>query len=103
MKTRLEILEIIHDTVSEDKIRMEVAIRNLDNRKDDDVIDEFIRKTPMGMVQEKITKKDIVNRYTGEIAKRDHALKTVEKLINEENDKRNQGTKTKKEKSNGVE
>jgi len=84
MKTRLEILEIIHDTVSEDKIRMEVAIRNLDNRKDDDVIDEFIRKTPMGMVQEKITKKDIVNRYTGEIVKRDHALKTIKKLIEED-------------------
>jgi hypothetical protein len=87
MKTRKEILEIIYDSVLEDMLRMETAIRNLDERKDDDVIDEFLRRTPMGMVQEKITKKDIVTRYTGEIAKRDHALETIKKLIEEENAK----------------
>ncbi len=84
MKTRKEILEIIHDTVLEDMLRMEVAIRNLDSRKDDDVIDEFLRRTLMGMAQEKITKKDIVARYKEEIAKREHALKTIKKLIEED-------------------
>jgi citrate lyase beta subunit len=84
MKTRREILEIVHDSVLEDMLRMETAIRNLDDRKDDDVIDEFLRETPMGVVQQKITKKDIITRYKEEIAKREHALKTIEKIIEED-------------------
>ena len=36
MKTRLEILESIHDSLSEEKLRLEIAVRNLEDRGDDD-------------------------------------------------------------------
>ena len=85
MKTRKEILEIIHDSVLEDKIRMEVAICNLDHRKDDDVVDTYLKRSPLGTVEQKLTKKELVKDFKEQIAKRDHALKTIKKLLNEEN------------------
>jgi len=91
MKTRRQILEIIHDTVLEDKIRMEVAIRNLDDRPDDDIINHLPpKRTPFGVEKEKpLTKKDVVTDYEETIAKREHTLKIIEKIINEENGKGN--------------
>ena len=38
MKTRKQTLEAIYDSFLEDKLKMEVAIRNLDDRKDDDIV-----------------------------------------------------------------
>ncbi len=85
MKTKRQILEIIHDSVLEDKIRMEVAIRNLDDRKDSEIIDITAKQTPFGRREQEITKKDLVKDYKSQILKREQALKTIEKIINEEN------------------
>lgn len=87
MKTRKQTLEIIYDSVLEDKIRMEVAIRNLDDRKDDEVIDTFLKRSPLGTVEQNLTKKELVKDFKDQIAKRVHALKTIKKLINEEDRK----------------
>jgi len=103
VKTRQQILEIIHDSVLEDKIRMEVAIRNLDDRKDNEVIDATVKQTPFGVREQEITKKDLVKDYEAQIAKREHALKTIEKIINEEDEKGNHTTKEQKKKRSGVE
>jgi len=87
MKTHRQILETIHDSVLEDLMRMEIAIRNLDDKKDDEVIDRFSERTQFGVNEKEITKKDMIKDYKGRIAKREHALKTIERLINEDEQK----------------
>lgn len=89
MKTKKQILEIIHDSVLEDMTRMEVAIRNLHDKEDDEVIDTIIKRSPLGPREENVTKKKLVEEYKDNIEKRKHALATVKKLIQEEDDKRN--------------
>jgi len=81
MKTRLEILESIHDSLSEEKLRLEIAIRNLEDRGDDDVV--IPRLTPFSLDGQK-TKKEITAEYQERIEKVEHAVLTTEKLIEEE-------------------
>ena len=81
MKTRLEILESIHDSLLEEKLRLEIAIRNLEDRKDDDVI--VPRLTPFSLDGQK-TKKEVVAEFGERIEKVEHAMLTNKKLIEEE-------------------
>jgi hypothetical protein len=81
MKTRLEILELIHDSLSEEKLRLEIAVRNLEDRGDDDVV--IPRLTPFSLDGQK-TKKEITAEYQERIEKVEHAILTTEKLIEEE-------------------
>jgi len=81
MKTRLETLESIHDSLLEEKLRLEIAIRNLEGRKDDDVV--VPRLTPFSLDGQK-TKKELVAEFGERIEKVEHAILTTKKLIEEE-------------------
>ena len=81
MKTRLETLESIHDSLLEEKVRLEIAVRNLEDRGDDDVVIQ--RLTPFNMEGQK-TKKELVVEYQERIEKVEHAILTTKKLIEEE-------------------
>jgi len=81
IKTRLELLEKIHDSVHEEKLRMEIAIKNLDGVPDDEVIDTVVKRSPLGAREQNITKKDLVDRYTEDIKKRKKVLEIVKKLL----------------------
>ena len=97
MKTRRQILEIIHDSVLEDKTRHEIAIKMLDDKSDDyvlgrrRVLDEERSKLigRPSFKNEIETKKDTVLRYQRHISERKKSLKIIKKLLNEENGKRN--------------
>lgn len=90
MKTRLETLESIHDSLLEEKVRLEIAVRNLKDRNDDDVV--IPRLTPFNMDGQK-TKKELVAEYQERIEKVEHAILTTEKLIEEEHDQTRQSKK----------
>lgn len=81
MKTRLETLESIHDSLLEEKLRLEIAIRNLEGRKDDDVI--VPRLNPFSLDGQK-TKKEVTAEFGERIEKVEHAILTTKKLIEEE-------------------
>jgi hypothetical protein len=81
MKTRLEVLESIHDSLLEEKLRLEIAILNLEDRKDDDVV--VPRLTPFSLDGQK-TKKELVAEFGERIEKVEHAILTTKKLIEEE-------------------
>jgi len=81
MKTRLETLESIRDSLLEEAIRLEIASRNLDDRKDDDVI--ISRLSPFSMEGQK-TKKELAVEFEERKEKVEHAIETTEKLIKEE-------------------
>lgn len=81
MKTRLETLESIHDSLLEEAIRLEIAIRNLDDRKDDDVI--IPRLSPFSIEGQK-TKKELAAEFQERREKVEHAIETNKKLIKEE-------------------
>jgi hypothetical protein len=81
MKTRLETLESIYDSLSEEKLRLEIATRNLEDRGDDDVV--VPRLTPFSLDGQK-TKKELVAEFQERIEKVEHAILTTEKLIEEE-------------------
>ncbi|MFZ2975814.1 MAG: hypothetical protein WA055_04295 [Candidatus Moraniibacteriota bacterium] len=81
MKTRLEILESIHDSLLEEILRLEIAIRNLEDREDDDVV--IPRLTPFNLDGQK-TKKEMVAEYNERTEKVEHAILTTKKLIEEE-------------------
>ena len=81
MKTRLETLESIHDSLLEEKLRLEIAIRNLEDREDDDVV--VPRLTPFSLDGQK-TKKELVAEFGERIEKVEHAILTTKKLIEEE-------------------
>ncbi len=88
MKTRKELLDIIYDSMVEEKIRYEIAIKNLDDKKDRDVIGTIPIQvqTPLGIVEKEkpITKKDFIASTQTEIKKREKGLETIKKMINEE-------------------
>ncbi len=88
MKNKLEILESIHDSLSEEKLRLEIAVRNLADRSDDDVV--VPRLSPFNMDGQK-TKKELVAEYQERIEKVEHAILTTEKFIKEEHDKTESG------------
>ena len=81
MKTRLETLNSIHDSLLEEAVRLEIAIRNLDDRKEDDVI--IPRLSPFSMEGQK-TKKELVAEFEERKEKVEHAIETAKKLIEEE-------------------
>ena len=81
MKTRLETLDSIHNSLFEEMLRLEIAIRNLDDRKDDDVI--IPRFSPFSMEGQK-TKKELVAEFEERREKVEHAIETTKKLIEEE-------------------
>ena len=81
MKTRIETLDSIHDSLFEETVRLEIAIRNLDDRKEDDVI--IPRLSPFSMEGQK-TKKELVAEFEERKEKVEHAIETAKKLIEEE-------------------
>jgi len=83
MKTRLETLESIRDSLLEEATRLEIAIRNLDDRKDDDVI--IPRLSPFSMDGQK-TKKELAAEFGERKEKVEHAIETTKKLIEEEHE-----------------
>jgi hypothetical protein len=80
MKNKIETLEAIHDQLLEEKTRMEIAIRNLFDRNDDEII--IPRITPFCKEGQK-TKKELVAEYAARAEKITHALKTAEAMIGE--------------------
>lgn len=84
MKTRLEILESIHDSLLEEKLRLEIAVRNLADRNDNDIV--VPRISPFSADGQK-TKKEVVAEYRERIEKIGHAILTTEKFIEEERGK----------------
>lgn len=83
MKTRSETLEAIYDSLIEEALRLEIAIRNLDDRKDDDVI--IPRFSPFSMEGQK-TKKELAAEFEERKEKVEHAIETTKKLIEEEHE-----------------
>lgn len=88
MKTKLEILESIHDSLLEEKLRLEIAVRNLADRKDNDIV--IPRVSPFSVDGQK-TKKELVIEYRERIEKIGHAILTTEKFIEEERGKTESG------------
>jgi hypothetical protein len=81
MKTRLETLESIHDSLLEEKLRLEIAVMNLEDRGDDEVI--IPRSTPFSLNGQK-TKKELVGEYQERMEKVELAMLKTKKLIEEE-------------------
>ncbi|MEN9558431.1 MAG: hypothetical protein RL141_800 [Candidatus Parcubacteria bacterium] len=82
MKNRMETLETLHDYTLEDIVRAEVKIRIHDGKADDDVLEGFERRSPVGSVS--VTKKEYVAEQEKEIARLHAARETIEKMIEEE-------------------
>lgn len=85
MKTRKETLETLHDYALEDKIRIEIKIKELADYPDDQVLEEGIRSTPLGIAKVTKTAKNLRDEYQQEIERLDKVIKIVEELIKEEN------------------
>lgn len=83
IKTRINLLEEIYNTVHEEKLRMEIAIETLADIDDDKVIETVVKRSPLGTREENLTKKDVIGKYTTDIEKRDKVLKIIKKLLNE--------------------
>jgi len=83
MKTRKQLLEELHDSVRYEILQREVAIKLHEGEPDSQVIDGFMQKSPLGM-ERPITKKDLVERYTKEIAERQKTLTAIEELLKQE-------------------
>lgn len=81
MKTRQETLEAIYDSLLEEAIRLEIAMRNLDDRKNDDAI--IPRLSPFSMEGQK-TKKELMIEFGERKKKVEHAIETTKKLIEAE-------------------
>ncbi len=83
IKTRINLLEEIYNTVHEEKIRMEIAIETLADIDDDKVIEMVVKRSPLGTREENLTKKDVISKYTADIEKREKVLKIIKKLLSE--------------------
>lgn len=83
IKTRINLLEEIYNTVHEEKLRMEIAIETLSDIDDDKVIETVVKRSPLGTREENLTKKDVISKYTTDIEKREKVLKIIKKLLNE--------------------
>ena len=81
MKNKIETLEAIHDQLLEEKTRLEIAIRNLADRNDDEII--VPRITPFCKEGQK-TKKELAAEYAERAEKINHALKITEAMIEEQ-------------------
>ena len=82
LKTRIELLEEIYNSVHEEVLRMEIAIETLTDLDNDTVIETVVRRSPLGAREENLTKKDVIAKYTKDIEKREKVLKVIKKLLN---------------------
>ncbi len=82
MKNRMETLETLHDYTLEDIVKAEVKIRMHDEKENDDVLDGFERRSPVGHVA--VTKKEYIAEQEKEITRLHAARETIEKMIEEE-------------------
>lgn len=82
MKTRLETLETLRDYTLEDIVRAEIKIRVHDDKEDDDELEGFERRSPVGSVL--ATKKEYVAQQEKEIERLTKVHSTIEKIITEE-------------------
>jgi len=83
IKTRKQLLEELHDSVRYEMLQREVAIKLHEDEPDDKIIDGFMQRSALGP-ERPITKKDLVERYTKEIAERQKTLTAIEALLKEE-------------------
>jgi len=81
IKTPIEILEEIYNSVNEEVFRMEIAIKTLADIEDDTVIETVVKRSPLGAREENLTKKDVIAKYTKDIEKREKVLKVIKKLL----------------------
>jgi len=81
IKTPIEILEEIYNSVNEEVFRMEIAIKTLADIEDDAVIETVVKRSPLGAREENLTKKDVIAKYTKDIEKREKVLKVIKKLL----------------------
>lgn len=84
IKTKIELLDEIYNTVHEEIIRMEIAMATLADVPDDKVIETVVKKSPLGAREEKLTKKDILARYSEDIEKRKKVLKIIKQIQSEQ-------------------
>ena len=82
IKTRNELLEEIYNSIHEEVLRMEIAIKTLADIDDDTVIETVVRRSPLGAREENLTKKDVIAKYNKDIQKREKVLKVIKKLLN---------------------
>ena len=83
VKTRKQLMEELHDSVCYEMLQREVALKLHEGEPDSYVIDGFVHKSPLGG-ERPITKKDLVERYTKEIAERQKTLTAIEELLKQE-------------------
>ena len=81
IKTPIEILEEIYNSVNEEVFRMEIAIKTLADIGDDTIIETVVKRSPLGAREENLTKKDVIAKYTKDIEKREKVLKVIKKLL----------------------
>jgi len=82
MKNRMETLETLHDLTLEDIVRAEIKIRIHDGKPDEEVLEGFERRSPVGSVS--VTKKEYIAEQEKEIARLHTVRETIEKMIEEE-------------------
>ena len=82
MKTGMETLETLHDLTLEDIVRAEIKIRIHDGKPDEEVLEGFERRSPVGSVS--VTKKEYIAEQEKEIARLHTVRETIEKMIDEE-------------------
>jgi|GEM_PF-2010632 2-methylcitrate dehydratase PrpD len=82
IKTKNELLEEIYNSIHEEVLRMEIAIKTLADIDDDTVIETVVRRSPLGAREESLTKKDVIAKYTKDIEKRKKVLEVIKKLLN---------------------
>lgn len=81
VKTRKQLLEELHDSVLYEVLQREVAIGLHDGEADDEVVG----KIPSQLGGErKLIKKELVERYTKEIADRKKTIAVIERMLTEE-------------------
>lgn len=83
VKTRTELLEEIYNSVHEEMLRMEIAIETLADVDEDKIIETVTRRSPLGVREEQLTKKDVILRYTEDIQKREKVLKVIKLMLEE--------------------
>lgn len=78
VKTRKQLLEELHDSVLYEMLQREVAIGLHEGEPDDQVV--ATQQSQLGG-ERRITKKDLVQRYTKEIEDRKKTIAVIEKML----------------------
>ena len=81
VKTRKQLLEELHDSVLYEVLQREVAIGLHEGESDDQVV--ATQQSQLGG-ERRITKKDLVQRYSKEIEDRKKTIAVIEKMLDEE-------------------